>query len=94
MGKGEIALTSNFSSTHKCFQKACFPGASKGVIVWEWVKLHFECAISVVLIPSDMAFIHTCNVGSFLLTMQLSAANKFYGFQYGLKYTVKVYCIP
>ena len=20
------------------FQKACFPGASKGVIVWEWVK--------------------------------------------------------
>ena len=26
VGKGEIA------------QKACFPGASKGVIVWEWVK--------------------------------------------------------
>ena len=23
----------------KCFQKACLPGASKGVIVWEWV--HF-----------------------------------------------------
>ena len=23
----------------QCFQKACFPGASKGVIVWEWVKL-------------------------------------------------------
>ena len=23
----------------ECFQKACFPGASKGVIVWEWVKL-------------------------------------------------------
>ena len=22
----------------RCFQKACFPGASKGVIVWEWVK--------------------------------------------------------
>ena len=22
----------------QCFQKACFPGASKGVIVWEWVK--------------------------------------------------------
>ena len=21
------------------FQKACFPGASKGVIVWEWVNL-------------------------------------------------------
>ena len=23
----------------KCFQKACFPGASKNVIVWEWVKI-------------------------------------------------------
>ena len=22
----------------QCFQRACFPGASKGVIVWEWVK--------------------------------------------------------
>ena len=21
------------------FQKACFPGASKGVIVWEWVNM-------------------------------------------------------
>ena len=31
VGKGEIAR-------YECFQKACFPGASKGVIVWEWVK--------------------------------------------------------
>ena len=22
----------------QCFQKACFPEASKGVIVWKWVK--------------------------------------------------------
>ena len=22
----------------QCFQKACFPGASKGVTVWEWVN--------------------------------------------------------
>ena len=22
----------------QCFQKGCFPGASKGVIVWEWVN--------------------------------------------------------
>ena len=28
---------SNFSFS-QCFQKACFLGASKGVIVWEWVK--------------------------------------------------------
>ena len=32
MGKGEIAR-------YECFQKACFPEASKGVIVWKWVKL-------------------------------------------------------
>ena len=30
VGKGEIA---------QCFQKACFLETSKGVIVWEWVKL-------------------------------------------------------
>ena len=30
-----------FPLFRQCFQKACFPGASKGVIVWEWVKLAF-----------------------------------------------------
>ena len=24
----------------QCFQKACFPGASKGVIGWEWVNTY------------------------------------------------------
>ena len=23
----------------QCFQKVCFPGVSKGVIEWEWVKV-------------------------------------------------------
>ena len=32
VGKGEIAR-------YECFQKACFRVASKGVIVWEWVKI-------------------------------------------------------
>ena len=32
-----MLITSNFSFS-QCFQKACFPGASKGVIVWEWVN--------------------------------------------------------
>ena len=27
------------------FLKACFPGASKGVIVWEWVKQHEICRL-------------------------------------------------
>ena len=38
MGKGEIARYEQFLLFPQRFQKACFPGASKGVIVWEWVK--------------------------------------------------------
>ena len=38
VGKGEIARYEQFFLFPQCFQKACFPGASKGVIVWEWVK--------------------------------------------------------
>ena len=36
VGKGEIACYEQFLLFEQCFQKACFPGASKGVIVWEW----------------------------------------------------------
>ena len=38
--KGEIAHHEQFLLFPQCFQKACFPGVSKGVIVWEWVKTH------------------------------------------------------
>ena len=38
VGKGEIARYEQFLLFPQCFLKACFPGASKGVIVWEWVK--------------------------------------------------------
>ena len=38
VGKGEIARYEQFLLFPQCFQKACFPGASKCVIVWEWVK--------------------------------------------------------
>ena len=38
MGKGEIALYEQVLLFPKCFEKACFPAASKGVIVWDWVK--------------------------------------------------------
>ena len=40
VGKGEIARYERFLLFPKCFQKACFPEASKGVTVWEWVKLN------------------------------------------------------
>ena len=38
MGKGEIARNEQFLLFPQCFQKACFPRESKGVIVWEWVN--------------------------------------------------------
>ena len=38
VGKGEIARYEQFLLFPQCFQKACFLEASKGVIVWEWVK--------------------------------------------------------
>ena len=38
VGKGEIARHEQFLLFAQCFLKDCFPGASKGVIVWEWVK--------------------------------------------------------
>ena len=40
VGIGEIARYEQFLLFPQCFQKACFPGASKGVIVWEWVNLN------------------------------------------------------
>ena len=39
VGKGEIGRYEQFLLFPQCFQKAYFPGASKGVIVWEWVKV-------------------------------------------------------
>ena len=38
VGKGEIARYEQFLLFPQCLQKACFPGASKGVIVSEWVN--------------------------------------------------------
>ena len=39
VGKGEIACYEQFLFFPQRFQKGCFIGASKGVTVWEWVKL-------------------------------------------------------
>ena len=37
VGKEEIARYEQFLIFLRCFRKVCFPEASKGVIVWEWV---------------------------------------------------------
>ena len=41
VGKGEIGRYEQFLLFPQCFEIACFPEASKGVIVWEWVKPPF-----------------------------------------------------
>ena len=38
VAKGEIACYEQFLLFPQGFLEACFTGASKGVIVWEWVK--------------------------------------------------------
>ena len=38
VGKGEIAQYKQFLLFPQCFQKVCFLEASKGIILWEWVK--------------------------------------------------------
>ena len=38
VGKGEIVRYKQFLLFPQCFQKACYPEASKGVIVWKWVN--------------------------------------------------------
>ena len=48
VGKGEIARYEQFLLFAECFQKASFPGASKGVIVWEWVKSYYKNALILV----------------------------------------------
>ena len=42
VGKGEVARFEQFLLFPQCFQKACFPGVSKDVIVWEWVKVWIQ----------------------------------------------------
>ena len=39
VGKGEIARYEQFLLFPQCFQKACFPGVSKGVVLWDWVNI-------------------------------------------------------
>ena len=44
--KGEIARYEQFLLFPQCFQKVCFPGASKGVVVWKWVNTELKRTIT------------------------------------------------
>ena len=54
VGEGEIAHYEQFLFFPQCFQKACFPGASKGVIVWEWFYVYKGLPINP--LPHNAAF--------------------------------------
>ena len=49
LGKVEIARHEQFLLFPQCFQEACCPGASKGVIVWEWVNNVFQDSFNKIL---------------------------------------------
>ena len=54
VGKGEIAHFEQFLLFPQWFQKACFPGASTGVIVWEWVK---NCFLQILSVWKSLKFV-------------------------------------
>ena len=58
VGKGEIACYDHFLLFPQHFQKACFPGASKGFIVWEWAKI-----LSAICFNLDQSKILSCGNG-------------------------------
>ena len=66
VGKEEIARNEQFLLSPQCFQKACFPGASKGVIVWEWVKQNFTYHIDAVIVDMYKIVIILCRISSLL----------------------------
>ena len=55
MGKGEIACYEQFLLFPQCFQRAYFPGAAKGVNVWEWVNFCIEKNIDLIIGETDAA---------------------------------------
>ena len=61
VGKGEIAGYKQFLLFPQCFQKACFPGASKGVIVREWVKRQ-DCVVKSNAVICERSYIKVIKV--------------------------------
>ena len=65
MGKGEIPRYKQFLLFPQRFQKACFPGASEGVNVWEWDKRPLSQSFNP--FPKKPWFLRVCST-SFLKT--------------------------
>ena len=78
VGKGEIARHEQFLLFPQCFEKACFLEASKGVIVWEWVKLETYNSKYIILFINSLLvdkFIHFISMIAFV-DNKLSVAQK------------------
>ena len=56
--KREIARYEQFLLFPQCLQMACFQGASKGVVVWEWVKRAFGELNNILLRTCLIKFSH------------------------------------
>ena len=72
VGKGEIARYEQFLLFQRCFQKACFPGASKGVIVWERVKLQ-SCVLRLTILKQGV-FENVMETGENAVTKHLTSS--------------------
>ena len=59
VGKGEIVRYEQFLLFPLCFQKAHFPGASKGVIVWEWVNIKQQLQTKCYALPIPLLYSKT-----------------------------------
>ena len=65
VGKREIARYEQFFLFPHCFQKACFTGASKGVIVWEWVNFQGHLYKSNIFETLKLTFCSKMNINTF-----------------------------
>ena len=61
LGKGEIAHYEQFLLFPQCFQKACFLGASKGVILWGWIDVHSWQYVPFIFLSKDQ-ILHVCDM--------------------------------
>ena len=75
MGKGEIARYEQFLLFPQCFQKAYFPGASKGVIVWEWLKLNEYQKLMLVL---------SCEMVEIIVEKGENSGDRFFSFSFNV----------
>ena len=80
MGKGEIACYEQFLLFPQCFPKACFPGASNGVLVWEWVKnivgeKEKMLATNIFSVFHNFFILSKVNISPFQLHLKLLSAN-------------------